>query len=96
MVDMKQDKHQPIQDEYREKMNALAKGLDDIFNGNGPRKTGFCLLVFPFGEDPDKGRVNYVSNADRHDMIDMMKGLLKRWEVQALNEEMGNAATKNR
>lgn len=84
------DKHQQIQGEYREKMNALASTLDEFFNGDRPKKICFCLMVSQFG-DMEGGRVNYISNAARPEMIKMLKELLQRWEVHSLNEEMGNA-----
>jgi hypothetical protein len=39
----------PIQQEYRDKMNAIARALDETFNGEArgkDRKVGFVLLVF--------------------------------------------------
>lgn len=75
----------PVQDQYREKMIAVVKMLDDIFNGEvrgQDRQIGFVLLVFPFGE-ADKGRVNYMSNgADRADIVAMMKHQIARFEGQ--------------
>jgi hypothetical protein len=41
----------PIEAKYREQMNAVAKALDQTFNGDARgknRKVGFVLLVFPF------------------------------------------------
>ena len=74
----------PIEAEYREKMEAIASGLDEVFNGeakNNDRKVGFVLLVFPFGEGD--GRCNYISNgADRKDIVAMMKEQIKRFEGQ--------------
>ena len=74
----------PIEAEYREKMAAIARALDDMFNGpvKGPaRKTGFVLLVFPFGAGD--GRCNYISNgADRKDIVTMFKEQIKRFEGQ--------------
>ncbi len=65
-------------------MTALVQSLDEVFNGQvgGPgRKTGFILLVFPFGET--EGRCNYVSNgANREDVIVMLKEQIKRFEGQ--------------
>lgn len=73
-----------IEEEYREKMNALARMLDEWFNGKagGPdRATGFVLLVFPFGDK--EGRCNYISNgADRRDIVTMFKEQIKRFEGQ--------------
>jgi hypothetical protein len=63
-------------------MQALAGGLDKVLNGDAKgadRKVGFTLLTFNFGEE---GLVNYVSNADRADMVASLKSLLARWEGQ--------------
>jgi hypothetical protein len=81
----------PIEPKYVEMMNAVAHGLDEFFNGGAKgadRKTGFVLLVFPFGEDG--GRCNYISNgADRSDIVTMLKEQVKRFEGQP--EKKGNA-----
>jgi len=77
----------PIQEEYREMMNELARRLDKLFNGNAKgkdKKTGFVLMVFPFEEfnegDP---RCNYISNgADRKDVVILMKEMIARFEGQ--------------
>jgi hypothetical protein len=74
----------PIENEYLEKMNAVARALDELFNGEKrgkSREVGFVLLVFPFGEK--EGRCNYISNgADRRDIVTMMKEQIKRFEGQ--------------
>jgi hypothetical protein len=74
----------PIEAQYREKMNVIARVLDETFNGEATgkaRKTGFILLVFPFGEQ--EGRCNYISNgADRRDVVTMFKEQIKRFEGQ--------------
>jgi hypothetical protein len=74
----------PVEPEYREQMEGLARGLDQIFNGNkrgADRDVGFVLLVFPFGDK--KGRCNYISNgADRRDIVVMMKEQIARFEGQ--------------
>jgi hypothetical protein len=74
----------PIEAKHREQMQQLARVLDEFFNGpdKGPaRKTGFVLLVFPFGEG--EGRCNYISNgADRRDIVTMMREQIKRFEGQ--------------
>jgi predicted component of type VI protein secretion system len=82
------DKHQlgdaPIEAAYREQMNAVARGLDEIFNGDakGPaRKVGFVLMVFEYGNHD--GRCNYISNgADRRDIVTLMKEMIARFEGQ--------------
>ena len=63
-------------------MNTIARVLNDHFNdGAVPKQVGFVLLVMPFDALPGV-RVNYVSNADRKDVIVMMKEVLARFEGQ--------------
>lgn len=75
----------PIDPKFHAIMNALADGLDQIFNGPAlpgiPRKSkvGWCLLSFEFGK-VEGGRVNYISNGDRADMIAAMHEWLARAE----------------
>lgn len=75
----------PIQPEYHAQMNAVAQGLDQIFNGKtkgANRATGFVLLVFPFGS-ADGSRCNFISNgADRRDVVTLMKEMIARFEGQ--------------
>ncbi len=75
----------PIDPAFRAKMNALAKHLDGFFNGTAvtdSRKVGFALFMFEF-EKFDGGRVNYISNADRENMIAAVKEWLARAEGRA-------------
>jgi hypothetical protein len=74
------DKEQPIQEEYQASMRVLAKVLDDYLNPDGEKKTGFALLVFPFGQPNGKHRANYISNARREDMLDSMREFIARNE----------------
>lgn len=83
----------PIQQRYRAMMNGLAEGLDSIFNGKldgEPKKVGFVLLTFEFGKT-EGGRVNYISNADRTDMIAAMHEWLARAEGRYAENEGGAA-----
>jgi hypothetical protein len=74
----------PIDQKYRDQMNAVAEALDRIFNGEArgaARKAGFVLLVFEYGEK--QGRCNYISNgADRKDIVTLFKEQIKRFEGQ--------------
>jgi len=81
----------PIEPRYREQMNAVARVLDETFNGEhanphllkmkDERKVGFVLLVFEFGAEP--GRCNFVSNgADRRDIVTLFKEMIARFEGQ--------------
>jgi len=70
--------------EYREMMNKLAAGLDSAFNGQRrgkARDTGFVLLMFPFNAT-EGARTNYISNADRRDIIVALKEIVARFEGQ--------------
>lgn len=75
----------PIEQCYLDRMNATARALDQIFNGDArgaDRNTGFVLMVFPFGE-ASNGRCNYISNgADRKDVVALMKEMIARFEGQ--------------
>lgn len=76
----------PIEARYREMMSAIAHGLDEILNdgiqGNDKR-TGFVLLIFPFNDH--EGRCNYISNAQREDIVILLKEQLARFEGQPEN-----------
>jgi len=77
------DEHQPIQEQWRALLNDMARHIDGIFNKGerGPnRKWGFAILLFPFGAPDDQSRINYISNADRKDMIVAMKEWIARAE----------------
>jgi hypothetical protein len=61
-------------------MNELARFLDKVLNGNRkPKQIGFILLTAEFGKI-EGGRVNYISNGNRADMIAMMREYLARVE----------------
>ena len=88
---MSKAKGQPIEPKYVDQMNALAGFLDRTFNGEAKgenRKTGFVLLVFGLGE-VDSGRCNYISNAEREDIVVLMKEMIARFEGQP--EQSGRA-----
>jgi hypothetical protein len=65
-------------------MQVIARHVDNAINGSGePKRNGFVLLTFPFG---DKITANYVSNAKRADMVAALKEVLARWEGQPESE----------
>jgi hypothetical protein len=73
-----------ISDETVNLMKSLAAGIDEIMNGKvRPKKNGFVLLVFPF-DGPEDQRCNYVSNAERADIVVLLKELVARFEGQTL------------
>jgi DNA-directed RNA polymerase subunit E'/Rpb7 len=69
--------HGKISPEFHGKMNALAEVLDEQFNGDGPKKVGFALLIYEF--DNMEGRVNYIGNGKRGDVLKAMKEVTARW-----------------
>jgi hypothetical protein len=81
--------HQPIEFDQRTMMNALAKTVDDFFNPGDTRKIAFVILTARFG-DIEEGRVNYISNGERGDIISMMKETIARFEGR-YSEQAGAA-----
>lgn len=72
-----------IEAQYQEVMHNLANALDEVLNGDArglDRVNGFVLIVFPFGDD--SSRCNYISNAERKDVVIMLKEQIKRFEGQ--------------
>jgi len=73
----------PIEPQHENIMTVMAKVLDEVLNGKVEkkhRKYGFCLMIFPFNEGA--GRCNYISTANREDVIVLLKEQLKRFEGQ--------------
>ena len=72
-----------IEPKHHRMMNTIAQALDELFNEGrrrDQRTTGFCLMVFPFeGFD---GRCNYISNANRAEVVTLLKEQLARFEGQ--------------
>lgn len=74
--------HRPIQPEHHDQMNALAGALDEMLNpgaSGDDRKIGFFLAVFPFGQ---QGRFNYISNADKLDVRQMVRDVGERIDMR--------------
>lgn len=71
----------PIEPRFRDLMQGLARGVDEVLNGeSGEKRNGFVLLVFPF--EGREGRCNYISNADRADIVTLLKEQIARFEGQ--------------
>jgi hypothetical protein len=71
----------PIEPKLHKMMNALARILEEVLNGKErPKQNGFILLIFPF--EDHEGRCNYISNANRADVVTMLKEQIKRFEGQ--------------
>lgn len=75
----------PIEPKFIKQMNSLARVLDEYLNGTAKgreRKNGFIVIVFPFDEVKEGGRANYISNAERKEVVIMLKEQIKRFEGQ--------------
>ena len=78
----------PIEEQFNKMMIDLARFLDRAFNGElrgKNRHTGFLLMVFPFSDDGETTgghRANYISNADRKDVVTLLKEQVAHFEGQ--------------
>lgn len=63
----------PPQDDIRRRLNDIAHAVNERL----PEGYGFFVMVFPFKEGPDN-RANYTSNANRSDILNVMKEFLIR------------------
>ncbi|MEZ0495432.1 hypothetical protein [Sphingomonas sp. IW22] len=80
----------PIEARYRATLNALAGGIDTVLNGKDrDGSLVFVLFVAEAGRI-EGGRVNYISNGHRADMIAMVREWLLRAEG-AVGGEGGRA-----
>lgn len=79
------EREQPIEPHMTEVMNDIGHIL-----GNAIRETGldygFALFVFPFGEG-ESHRINYISNAQRADMLATLKEFIARAEGRYAEEK---------
>lgn len=69
------DHEQPIDPKAHKIMNDLAKLIGTVT----PAGMGFALLMFEFGPD---GRMNYISNARRADMLRALKEFVGKNEAE--------------
>jgi len=91
----------PIEMSMEAAMNSMAFAIDRVFNGeqvltdtrNAERKTGFILLVFPYGDK--SGRCNYISNgANREDVVRLFKEQIIRFEETEAKEKDASVGPK--
>lgn len=61
----------------KEQMQAVAAGMDNVLNGQGEKKFGFVVLVYPMN-GKEGNRTNYVSNGNRQEIIAAMKEIVER------------------
>jgi hypothetical protein len=70
----------PVDPKYRDMLNRLAAGIDTAFNGElRPKQVGFCVLLFNF-DKIEAGRMNWISNGERKDMIVALKEMVAQLE----------------
>ena len=89
----RQTREAPIEPALRTLMNDLARalqqGADKATEKTGERY-GFALMMFAFNktasEGGEAGAMNYISNAQRPDMIAALKELLANLEASAAEE----------
>jgi hypothetical protein len=63
-------------------MNRVAEILDEVFEGRG-----FALLVFPLNDQG--GFMNYISNAQREDMLTAMREFIAASEGRTFDPPKG-------
>jgi len=77
--------HGPVDQRFVTVLNALARGIDDVLNGEDcppEQKTmGFLLCLYEFGEPHPGSRFNYISNSDRTDVLDTLRDIVSRYEA---------------
>jgi hypothetical protein len=81
------DRNDPRHGPLDEAIRAKAQNIGRLIGMSLPGDYGFALLVFGLGDKP--GRMNYISNANREDMLTAMKELIARFEGRY--EEGGTA-----
>lgn len=79
----------PIQSDLNELMNAVARGLDNVFNGPdcaaADKRVWFFLAAGNFTQgtdEPETNRFNYISNADKLDVRATLHDVLARLEAR--------------
>jgi hypothetical protein len=73
----------PIEAGLRAAMNRMADAINEALNegaARGKGRYGFIMMVFPF--EGHEGRCNYISNANRDDVVTLLKEQLARFEGQ--------------
>lgn len=76
--------HGPIDPGLHKLMNDVAVSLDHFFNDDlDNRKIGFFLSAFNFNEQ--RGRFNYISNADPLDVSATLRDILGRLETRLID-----------
>jgi hypothetical protein len=85
----------PVKMRYLEaRAREIAKRLDGALNQSvtgAPKQYGFALPLFSFRGS----ELAWISNAEREDMIRLMKELLARWEAGDMTDYPGGIDARN-
>ena len=74
----------PIPDEYRAELKFVGRMINYYLNGDEqPERNGFVLLMFAFGEATPDTRCNYLSNAQRGDVVRLLTEQLAHFKRSA-------------
>lgn len=68
-----------VEEKVKGKMQTIARKVKEEL----PKNWGFIVLTFEFGE---KGQLVYVSDADRKDVIEVMKEFIEKTEQNYGND----------
>jgi hypothetical protein len=74
----KMSRHDPRHGPMDEEVRKVGNDIGRLIGQTLPPDYGFALLIFGINEG--KGRMNYISNADRDDMVAALHELLARFE----------------
>ena len=71
----------PISPKYQKFMNDFALQFDAALNGGqADKEVGFFLVMYDFNKEPQAGRMNYISNSLRPDVVAMLKEITAQLE----------------
>lgn len=71
----------PLKSRPEGPLATLARFLDtDFLPAIYGRRMGFSMVIFDFTDLPEDGQIDYVSNAERKDMIVAMKEFISKHE----------------
>lgn len=68
-----------VEEKVKGKMQTIARKVKEEL----PKNWGFIVLAFEFGEE---GLLTYVSNADRKDVVEVMKEFIEKTEQNYGND----------
>ena len=75
----------PLEPQHYELLRGLAIMVDNALNPKGAsRKVGFAILMF--GMNENEGRMNYISNGERVDMISALKEFIAHLEGRVVQQ----------